>query len=253
MERHTQMDGQIALVVGAGSGIGLATAEALALKGATVICADLDLGTASRTSEEITQIGGKSIFLQVDVTQQNSVEELVDTVILKFGHIDAMANTVGVTGPTGKPSHELDVSEFMSTFEINFYSAIRLQNAIIPHMLKQGYGRIMHVASIAGKEGNPNMAPYSASKAALIGFVKSTAKEVVTKGITINSIAPAVIRTPMNAATAPSALEHIISKIPMSRLGEPWEVAEVIAFALSPAAGFISGFVFDASGGRATY
>jgi 3-oxoacyl-[acyl-carrier protein] reductase len=120
-------------------------------------------------------------------------------------------------------------------------------------MIKAEYGRIMHVASISGKDGNPNMAPYSTSKAAMIGFVKATAKEVATKGVTINSIAPAVVRSPINENTPEEVMKYMISRIPMGRIGEASEAGEMIAFVVSPACSFTTGFVFDLSGGRATY
>ena len=123
----------------------------------------------------------------------------------------------------------------------------------MPQMLEHGYGRIMQIASIAGKEGNPNMGPYASTKAALIGHVKSSAKEVASKGVTINSVAPAVVRSPINDNTAPEVLAYMISRIPMGRIGEPEEVGDLVAFVVSPAASFTTGFVFDLTGGRATY
>lgn len=136
---------------------------------------------------------------------------------------------------------------------INLLGAIWLTQAALPVMKAAKYGRIVHVASIAGKEGNPGMTPYVLSKSAMIGFVKAVAKEVATEGITINSIAPAVIKTPMNANTSEETLKYMISRIPMGRLGEAEEVAEMISFAASPACSFTTGFCFDTSGGRATY
>jgi len=168
-------------------------------------------------------------------------------------NIDILVNAVGITGPTGNPTHLISLNDFKSTFEINFFGAVSLQSAVTPYMLNSKYGRIVHIASISGKEGNPNMAPYSSSKAALIGLVKSSAKELAKDGITINAVAPAVVRTPLNDNTAPQVLEYMLSKIPMGRMGEPREVGEMVAFIASPECAFTTGFVFDASGGRATY
>ena len=167
--------------------------------------------------------------------------------------IDALVNCAGYPGPTGVLVETINWSDFQKVIEVNLYGAIWLTQAVLPGMKKQKYGRIVQVASIAGKEGNPKMSPYNTAKAGLIGFVKGVAKEVATDGITINSLAPAVIATPININTAKETLDYMISKIPAGRLGEPSEVAEIIAFMGSKACSFTTGFTFDISGGRATY
>lgn len=253
MTARTRMKDQIAVVIGAGSGIGAAAARSISENGAHVICCDLNLAGAESVAAEIVASGGKASAMHVDVSDEKGVHAMIEEIIAKHGRIHALANTAGIVGPTEKPAHELAVSSFVSTFSVNFYGAVYTNAAVLPHMIKAGYGRILHVASIAGKEGNPNMAPYVASKAALIGFVKATAREVADKGITINSLAPAITRTPINENTSENALKYMISRIPIGRVGEPAEVGEMIAFAVSPACSFTTGFVFDTSGGRATY
>jgi len=164
-----------------------------------------------------------------------------------------LINCAGYPGPTGKFVEEINWDDFQKVVAVNLFGAIWLTQSVLPIMKKQKYGRIVQVASIAGKEGNPKMAPYNTAKSGLIGFVKGVAKEVATDGITINALAPAVIATPINVNTAKETLDYMISKIPAGRLGEPSEVAEIIAFMGSKACSFTTGFTFDISGGRATY
>ena len=143
--------------------------------------------------------------------------------------------------------------DYLKVLEINLFGTIWLTQSVLPSMKANKYGRIVHIASIAGKEGNPGMSPYNTSKAGLIGYVKGVAKEIATQGITINAIAPAVIRTPINETVSDEIQKYMVSRIPVGRLGEPNEVAELIAFAASKACSFTTGFTFDISGGRATY
>lgn len=249
----TKMTDQVAVVAGAGSGIGHASAISLAARGVNVAALDINLNNAEAVASEIKSNGGSATAYKVDVTDENAVINTMKSIFDSTGRIDICVNTVGVTGPTGVPSHEVPMSAFRSTFEVNFFSAIALQSAVTPYMLAAKYGRIIHIASISGKEGNPHMAPYSASKAAMIGLVKASGKELAKDGVTVNAVAPAVVRTSINDNTAPEVLEYLLAKIPMGRMGEPWEVGEMVAFIASPLCGFTTGFVFDLSGGRATY
>ena len=253
MNLLTDMSGHVAVIAGGGSGIGAAAAQAIAQRGAHIVILDLNLTSAQSVTDQIRNDGGSAEAHQLDITSQSAVNKTIQEILNDHKKIEILVNSVGVTGPTGKPSHELSLDDYRKTFEINFYSAIALQSAVIPAMLERGYGRIMHVASIAGKEGNPNMGPYSTSKGAMISHVKSSAKEVASKGVTINSLAPAVIATPINDNTAPEVVAYMLSRIPMGRVGEPFEVGELIAWVVSPACSFTTGFVFDLSGGRATY
>ncbi|MGI9170947.1 MAG: SDR family NAD(P)-dependent oxidoreductase [Candidatus Nanopelagicus sp.] len=245
--------GQVVIVTGAASGIGKSAAQLIAARGATVICVDLNQTGANQCADEINQTGAKAEGAALDISNQSAVMKLISDIEKKHNKIDALVNCAGYPGPTGVIVESINWQDFQKVIEVNLYGAIWLTQAVLPGMKKQKYGRIVQVASIAGKEGNPKMSPYNTAKAGLIGFVKGVAKEVATDGITINSLAPAVIATPININTAKETLNYMISKIPAGRLGEPTEVAEIIAFMGSKACSFTTGFTFDISGGRATY
>lgn len=246
-------DGQVVIVAGGGAGIGAAAAQLLATRGATVVVTDVVKANAEQVSAEINSAGGKAVAREVNVADQQGVAHFVEAVAKEFGRLDAIVNSAGIVGPTNTPLEKITATDIEKVLSINLLGAIWLTQAALPIMKAAKYGRIVHVASIAGKEGNPGMTPYVLSKSAMIGFVKAVAKEVATEGITINSIAPAVIKTPMNANTSEETLKYMISRIPMGRLGEAEEVAEMISFAASSACSFTTGFCFDTSGGRATY
>lgn len=243
----------VAIVAGSGSGIGAATAIALAERGFTVIATDINGDAAEHVAARIRTSGGNARAATLDVSDEDGVANLVSELMREEAHVDVLVNSAGIAGPGGKPSHELSSADFHKTLAINLFGTIHLTNAVMPHMIAAGYGRIVHVASIAGKEGNPNMAPYNASKAGMIGFVKGVAKEVAPYGITVNAVAPAVIRSPMNDDVPEETLRYMLARIPIGRLGEPREVADLITFITSKECSFTTGFVFDISGGRATY
>jgi 3-oxoacyl-[acyl-carrier protein] reductase len=243
--------GQVVLLVGAASGIGRSAAELILSRGATVVIADLDLAGLSSLQSDLG-INANQVK-RVDMSDQKSIQALVANVIAEHGQIDAVVNTAGIVGPTNTKLEDVDWAIFEKTVTINLFGTIWLTQAVIPHMKSRKYGRIAHVASIAGKEGNPGMHPYNTSKSGMLGFIKGIGKEVATEGITINAFAPAVIRTPMNAGTSDETLKYMLGRIPMGRVGEPEEAAEMLAFMVSRACSFTTGFTFDASGGRATY
>jgi 3-oxoacyl-[acyl-carrier protein] reductase len=245
--------GQVVIVTGAGSGIGRSAAQLIASRGAKVICIDLNQSGVDECVDQITKAGATAESVVLDISNQKNVMEVITTLGNKHKRLDALVNCAGYPGPTGKFVEDITWNDYQKVIEVNLFGAIWLTQAVLPIMKKQKYGRIVQVASIAGKEGNPKMAPYNTAKAGLIGFVKGVAKEVAVDGITINSLAPAVIATPINANTAKETLDYMISKIPAGRLGEPSEVAEIIAFMGSKACSFTTGFTFDISGGRATY
>ncbi len=244
-------ENQSIFVVGAGQGIGAATAKMISERGGKVFAMDLSLDGLQKLRSEI-QLPDEQVQ-QIDVSNPDSVRETIAEAIRVAGKVDALINTVGVVGPSSTSVENIDWSDFERTLQINLFGAIWLTQAVLPAMKGAGYGRIAHAASIAGKEGNPGMAPYNVSKSGMIGFVKGVAKEVAKDGITINCITPAVIRTPMNVNTSEETMNYMISRIPMGRVGEPEEVAEMLAFMASKACSFTTGAVFDASGGRATY
>ena len=245
--------GQVVIVTGAGSGIGRSAAQLIASRGAKVICIDLNQAGIDECVDQITKAGGATESVVLDISNQKNVMEIITTLGSKHKRLDALVNCAGYPGPTGKFVEDITWNDYQKVIEVNLFGAIWLTQAVLPIMKKQKYGRIVQVASIAGKEGNPKMAPYNTAKAGLIGFVKGVAKEVAVDGITINALAPAVIATPINVNTAKETLDYMISKIPAGRLGEPSEVAEIIAFMGSKACSFTTGFTFDISGGRATY
>lgn len=243
--------GQVVLVVGAASGIGRSAAQLIAARGATVVIADLDQAGLSSLQSELG-ISANQVK-SVDVSDQGSIQSLISSVVSEYGQIDALINTAGIVGPTNTKLEDVDWAAFEKTVTINLFGTIWLTQAVLPHMKLRKYGRIAHVASIAGKEGNPGMHAYNTSKSGMIGFIKGVGKEVATEGITINAFAPAVIRTPFNAGTSDETLKYMLGRIPMGRVGEPEEAAEMLAFMVSKACSFTTGFTFDASGGRATY
>ena len=243
--------GQVVLLVGAASGIGRSAAELILSRGATVVIADLDQAGLSSLQSDLG-INTNQVK-SVDMSDQKSIQALVANVISEHGQIDAVVNTAGIVGPTNTKLEDVEWALFEKTVTINLFGTIWLTQAVIPHMKSRKYGRIAHVASIAGKEGNPGMHPYNTSKSGMIGFIKGIGKEVATEGITINAFTPAVIRTPMNAGTSDETLKYMLGRIPMGRVGEPEEAAEMLAFMVSRACSFTTGFTFDASGGRATY
>ncbi len=247
----SNFSGQVVLVVGAASGIGRAAAHLIASRGGTVVISDLDKAGLVSLQKEL---GLKDNQVEsVNLGDQSSIQALIMSVISKHSQIDALINTAGVVGPTNTKVEDVEWAAFERTVTINLFGTVWLTQAILPYMKARKYGRIAHVASIAGKEGNPGMHAYNTSKAGMIGFIKGVGKEVATEGITINALAPAVIRTPMNADTSEATLKYMLGRIPMGRVGEPEEAAEMLAFMASRACSFTTGFTFDASGGRATY
>jgi 3-oxoacyl-[acyl-carrier protein] reductase len=242
-----------AIVVGAGSGIGRAAAEFLAGEGVAVGCLDRDGAAAAETARRIEGSGAKSIAVTGDVTDEQTIAPAIDRIVAALGSLEALVNCAGITGKTNVKGHEVDLADFDAVYRINLRGALVVAQAVLPRMLAQNYGRILHVASIAGKEGNAGMAAYSASKAGLIGLVKSMAKDYAETGVTINALAPAVIQTPLVDALPQATIDYMTAKIPMRRCGTLEEVAAMIAWIVSPACSFTTGFTFDLSGGRATY
>ncbi|MGE0117833.1 MAG: SDR family NAD(P)-dependent oxidoreductase [Dongiaceae bacterium] len=241
------------VVVGAASGIGRQAARFIAARGASVACLDRNLDGARETAEAIASANGKAIAASADVADDASIPRALDVAEQAFGRIHGLVNCAGITGKTNVKGHEVDLADFDAVYRINLRGTMAVSKAILPRMLKHGYGRILHIASIAGKEGNAGMAAYSATKAGVIGLVKSLGKDYAETGITINALAPAVIRTPMVDALPDATVKYMTDKIPMKRCGELEEVAQLIAWIVSPACSFTTGFTFDLTGGRATY
>jgi 3-oxoacyl-[acyl-carrier protein] reductase len=248
MIENTSLDNQVVLVTGAASGIGKQMAIDLCARGAKVVASDKNL----QALQELASQYPMSPY-QVDFTDERSIVDLVDTVESEIGPISAVVNCVGILGKNGDKIEFLDIADFDLVYAINLRGAVILTKAVIAGMAQRGYGRILHIASISGKEGNPLLVAYSATKAGLIGMVKSVGKEYATSGVTINAIAPALIESPMSASFSEAQMNALKSKIPMERLGKGQEVADLAAWIISPACSFTTGFTFDLSGGRATY
>lgn len=241
------------VVLGAGSGIGAATAALLASRGCTVLCLDRDLDAAAATAASITSDDHIAAAFFADVTDRDSLDSAFTDIRARFGQIHGVINSVGIQGELGIRSHEASLDAFDAAYAVNLRGALSVTQVAVTHMLEFGYGRIAQVASIAGKEGNPNMIAYSTTKAGLIGMVKAQGKEYAKDGITINAIAPAVIQTPFLDTQPAEVIAYMTEKIPMGRTGSVLEVAELLAWMVSPECSFTTGFTFDLSGGRATY
>lgn len=243
------LENQIAIITGAATGIGEAIARRLASAGAAVAIADVDEGGAA---EVAGSIGSQAFPLTLDITDPNSVRAGIGAVIERAGRIDILINNAGIAGRAA-PIEEQTVEEWERILRVNMTGAFLTCQAAIPHMRAHRYGRIVNIASIAGKEGNPNMTGYSATKAGVIGFTKSLAKEVATEGICVNAVAPAVVRTKILEQLTPEQVAYMTARIPMRRTGTPEEIAAVVHFLSSPECSFVTGQCYDASGGRATY
>jgi 3-oxoacyl-[acyl-carrier protein] reductase len=241
---------QVAVITGGANGIGFAIAQHLAQHGAQVVLLDAQKAAVNKAAKHI---GTQAAASTLDVTNEAQVAHTVAKIARKFGRIDILVNSAGTTGKTNIKTHEVEFENFKQVFEVNVNGCFLTSRAVLPHMLKRNYGRILHIASIAGKEGNAGMLAYSASKAAVIGMTKVQGKEYAETGITVNALAPAVIRTAMVAALPDEQVRYMTDKIPMKRCGTLEEIAALAAYIVSPPASFTTGFTFDMTGGRATY
>lgn len=248
MNESTSLDNQVVLVTGAASGIGRQIVIDLCSRKAKVAACDKNMDAL----KELAQQYPVEVF-EVDFTDEKSINKLVSNVEAKLGPLKAVVNCVGILGKNGEKIESLDIADFDLVYAINLRGAVILTKAVIAGMAQRGYGRILHIASISGKEGNPYLVAYSATKAGLIGMVKSVGKEYATSGVTINAMAPALIESPMSESFSEKQLALLKSRIPMERLGKSQEVADLAAWIISPACSFTTGFTFDLSGGRATY
>ncbi len=245
--QHTFKD-QVAVVTGAATGLGLSIAQALGRQGAHVALVDRDAEALQRVQGDPT-----SKAFTCDISSEEQVRNTLQEIAASFGRIDILVNSAGITGKTNIRSHETDTADVQRVFDINFMGSYYTAKYVLPVMLRNKYGRILHIASIAGKEGNAGMLAYSASKAAVIGMTKVQGKEYAETGITINALAPAVIRTAMVDAMPEEQVKYMTDKIPMKRCGTLEEVAGIALYIVSPQNSFTTGFTFDLTGGRATY
>jgi len=243
---------QVAIVTGGATGIGHAIASRLGGEGARVLIVDLDRDEAERAAGELAREGIDVRIQLGDVADPGVAAAGVAQALEAWGCIDVLVNNAGIGGNVA-PIWELPVEEMDRVYRTNLRGVFVFCHEVIPHMMERDYGRIVNIASIAGKEGNPRMVPYSATKAAVIGLTKSVGKELAGTGIRVNCVTPAVIQTRILDQLTPAQVEYMLERIPMGRTGEVSEVAALVAWLASKECSFSTGAVFDISGGRATY
>jgi 2-dehydro-3-deoxy-L-rhamnonate dehydrogenase (NAD+) len=251
---NIDLKGRCAVVTGGAAGIGLAIAQRFVQSGARVVLWDLDAkaGAASAAALGLSASGQAQVSFQVDVSNPASVDAAMKATVAEAGQVDIMVCSAGIAGPA-KPNWEYSLDEFQQVMSINVNGIFLCNTAAVKEMMKKDYGRIINIASIAGKEGNPNAGAYSASKAAVIGFTKSIGKETAKTGIRINCITPAAVKTAIFDQITQQHIDFMLSKIPMGRFGKVEEMAAMVAWLASEECSFSTGAVFDLSGGRATY
>ena len=242
---------RVAVVTGGAQGIGFAVSERLLKSGASVVMWDMDAAKLQEAQTALSQFGKVSGHV-VELTHDAEVAAATAKTIQANGHIDILVNNAGITGGNA-PTWDLDPDVWRRVIEVNLIAPYLTCRAVTPHMVSRGWGRIINVASVAGKEGNPNASHYSASKAGVIALTKSLAKEVATKGVLVNAIAPAVAKTAMFAQMTEAHIAYMLGKIPMGRFVEVEEIAAMIAWLASEDCSFTTGSVFDITGGRSTY
>ena len=246
------LENKVALVTGAARGIGLAIVERFAREGARVAAVDLDYDTQAREVAALTSQGLTVTAGQCDVGDRASVEAAVATTESMYGPIDILVNNAGIAGRAA-PLEDVTDADWDLMMRVDLTSVFLFSRAVIAGMKARKAGRIINIASIAGKEGNPNMIPYSTAKAGVIGLTKALAKEVAQMGIYVNAIAPAVIETPILQQLTPQQVQYMLQRIPLGRVGQPYEVAALVAWMASDECSFTTGQCLDISGGRATY
>jgi len=245
------LKGRTAVVTGGARGIGYAAAQKMLASGAAVALWDIDAAALAKAAGSLTH-GGRVYTAVVELTDETDVKKAADALVRDAGKIDILVNNAGITGGNA-PLWELKPEVWRRVIEVNLVAPYLTCHAIVPHMVKAGYGRIVNVSSIAGKDGNPNASHYSASKAGLIGLTKSLAKELATKGVLVNCITPAAAKTEMFGQMTQQHIDYMLSKIPMNRFVTVDELAAMIAWLSSEDCSFSTGAVFDISGGRAVY
>ena len=248
---NIDLKGKRAIVTGAARGIGFAIAERLLQSGATVTLWDIEFPNLEKAQADLKSAG--NVFsVEVDVTQENSINRGVDLTYEHMGDVEILINNAGITGGNATV-WDMGITEWQKVLDIDLTGVFLCCRALAPQMMRKGYGRIVNIASIAGKEGNPNAAHYSAAKAGVISLTKSLGKEMVETGVLCNCVTPAVIETPMLDQMTDEHKNYMVSKIPLNRMGKPEEVAALVAWLASEDCSFSTGAVFDISGGRATY
>lgn len=242
-----KLAGKVALVTGAAQGIGKAIALLLAQNGADVAVSDINLEKANDTAKEVQALGRKSLALKVDVAKLDDVEKMVEAVLAQFGQIDILVNNAGIA--RDKLILRMTEEDWDAVLNINLKGTFNCTKAVVRHMSKQRSGKIVNIASVVGEMGNPGQGNYAASKAGVIGFTKTIAREFAQRGINVNAIAPGYIETPMTDALPDKVKDELKRLIPMDRLGRPEDVAEAVLFLVSESANYITGQVLNVNGG----
>lgn len=253
METHAwvgRFDGQVAAVTGGGDGLGFAIARRLIAEGATVCLLDRNDATVRAAA---AQLGPRAFAMVADITDEPGVQRIFETIGATHGRLDVVVNSAGIVGPNNRKITETPTEGYEQVLRVNLFGSFLVCKHALVQMQKRNYGRVLLIASIAGKEGNAGMCGYSSAKAGVIGLVKSVGKEFAETGITINALAPAVIRTALVEGMESAQVNYMTDKIPMKRCGTLEEVASLAAWILSPEASFNTGFTFDLTGGRAVY
>ena len=241
--------GRRVIVTGGASGLGLGAATRLAAEGASVCLWDVSQDAIDRA---VGSLAGKAIGIRVNVASWAEVEQATAATVTRLGGIDVLVASAGITGPN-TTLWDYPVEAWQQVIDINVNGLFHCNRAVVPHMLAGGYGRIVNLASVAGKEGNPNASAYSTSKAAVIGLTKSLGKELAKCNITVNAVTPAAVHTPLFDQMTPAQIDYMLSKIPMGRFGNVEEIIALVCWIATEECSFSTGAVFDASGGRATY
>lgn len=244
--------GKVAIVTGGATGIGFGVAKRLGSEGARVVIVDIDPDLGNQAVAELSDIG-IDVHLEVgDVSDEETVKRTTGNAVKSWGRLDILVNNAGIGGNVGN-IWEIPVEEMDRVYETNLRGVYLFCHYAIPHMLERGYGRVVNIASIAGKEGNPRMVPYSSTKAAVIGLTKSVGKELAKTEVRVNCVTPAVVQTRILDQLTEEQVKYMVERIPMGRTGEISEVASLVAWLASEECSFSTGAVFDISGGRATY
>ena len=247
-----RFEDQTAIVTGSAEGLGYGIAERLGSEGARVVIVDMNEETAERASKSLGERGIVAEVVIGDVGDEDTARRAARMAADRWGRIDILVNNAGIAGHSADV-WELSVEEMDRVYRTNLRGVFSFCRHVIPYMLERDYGRIVNIASIAGKEGNPKAVPYSATKAGVIGLTKSIGKELARTGVRVNCVTPAVVRTRILEQLTQEHIDYMISKIPMGRTGEVSEVAALVAWLSSDECSFSTGAVFDISGGRATY
>jgi 3-oxoacyl-[acyl-carrier protein] reductase len=242
-----KLAGKVALVTGAAQGIGKAVALLLARNGADIVVSDINLEKAEETAKEVQILGRKALAIKVDVAKSDDVDKMVQAILAQFGHIDILINNAGIA--RDKLILRMTEEDWDAVLNINLKGTFNCTKAVVRHMSKQKSGKIVSIASVVGEMGNAGQGNYAASKAGVIGFTKTVAREFAQRGINVNAIAPGYIETPMTEALPDKVKEDLKRLIPMDRLGKPEDVAEAVLFLVSESANYITGQVLNVNGG----